>query len=326
MENNKKSRLVVIGGGTGSFVLLSGLESYPVNLTALVPVTDDGGSTGRLRDEFGFLPVGDIRQCLAALASENGLLRQLLLYRFSKGQGLTGHNLGNLILTALEDLVGSEPEAVIQAAKIFRLKGRVYPISSQLVKLAAKYSSGKTIISEHKIETHRLAEGETIKKLYTTPAAKINSDASLAIKKADLIILAPGDLFNSIIANLVINGTKSSLVKTKAKIVYVVNLMTLNSQTHNYKASDHIKEIEKYTGRSVDHILINSQAIPSHIKKVYQKHDEYPVIDDLHKDKRVIRKSLITTLIFQKPKSDKLKRSLLRHDSNKLSKAIINLI
>ena len=326
MVNNDKKKVVVIGGGTGSFVLLSGLKQYPVDLTAIVPVTDDGGSTGRLRDEFGFLPVGDIRQCLAALAPENGQLRKLLLYRFDKGKGLKGHNLGNLLLTALEDMVGTEPEAVIQAAKLFRLKGKVFPISKKLVKLVAKYSTGKTIVSEHKIETHKLAPDETITQMSTQPAAQINSRAAEAIKQADLIIFAPGDLYNSIIANLVISGTQSALKASKAKLVYVVNLMTLNSQTHGFTASDHVKEIEKYAGKSINHILINNQSIPASIIKVYEKFDEYPVKDDLGPNSRIIRQPLLAKSAYQKPKSDILKRSLLRHDPNKLAKILIKLI
>lgn len=319
-------KVVVIGGGTGSFVLLTGLKEYDLDLTAIVPVTDDGGSTGRLRDEFGFLPVGDMRQCLAALAPENGLLRKLLLYRFEKGKGLAGHNLGNLILTALEDLVGSEPEAVTKAAKTFRLKGKALPISNKLVKLAAKYSSGKTIVSEHKIEIHKLKEGERITGLYTLPKAAINPDAKEAILEADLIVLAPGDLYNSIIANLIIEGAKEAIKKSKAKLIYVVNLMTLNSQTQGYSASDHLQEIEKHVDRKMDYILVNNQPIPKKILKAYEKLEEYPVVDDLGKDKRVIRQPLLAKMAYRKPKSDALKRSLLRHDPKKLAKVIVELL
>lgn len=326
MKQTAYKKIVVIGGGTGSFVILSGLKQYPFDLSAIVPVTDDGGSTGRLRDEFGFLPVGDARQCLAALASENGLLRQLLLYRFDKGRGLAGHNLGNLILTALEDMVGSEPEAVTQAAKILRLKGKVIPISNQLVTLAARYSSGKTVISEHKIEIHKLALNEKIINLYTIPKAFINPQAALEIKRADLIILAPGDLYNSIIANLVIKGAKTGLKTSKAKLLYIVNLMTLNSQTHGFTAKDHLKEIEAYSGRPVDYIIVNNQPISTKVLKAYEKYLEYPVKDDLGDDPRVIRQPLLAADTYKKPQSDTLKRSLLRHDSNKLAQAIINII
>jgi len=324
--NKKQKKIVVIGGGTGSSVLLSGLKSYPVDLTAITPVTDDGGSTGRLRDEFGFLPVGDMRQCLAALASDNSLLRHLLLYRFTKGKGLAGHNLGNLILTVLEDLVGSGPEAIMAASRIFRLKGKVVPISKKLVKLAADYTSGKTIVSEHKIETHRLRPGEQIAKLYTVPLARINPAAKQAIINAQAIILGPGDLYNSTIANLIIQGTKSAIKQSKAKFIYIVNLMTLNSQTHDYTAQDHLREIEHYTGRKMDHIIINRQPIPAKIIKAYRLLHEHPVIDDLAKNSRIIRRSLLASETYKKVSSDSLKRSLLRHDSKKLAQIITSLI
>lgn len=326
MKKNQQKNLVVIGGGTGSFVLLSGLKLYPVNLTAIVPVTDDGGSTGRLRDEFGFLPVGDMRQCLAALAPENSLLRQLLVYRFSKGQGLKGHNLGNLILTALEDMLGNEPEAIAKAAKIFRLQGQVLPISNQLVKLKATYSNDQSITSEHKIETNRLNQGQKIINLTTKPQATINQKASQAIKQADLIILAPGDLYNSLIANLVIKGTTDAIKSSKAKLVYVINLMTLKSQTDQFTAKNHLDTLETYLKAPVDHIIINNQPIADKIIKLYQKLDEYPVKDDLSKDSRVIREPLLAESTYQKSQTDSLKRSLLRHDPNKLAKVIIGLI
>lgn len=319
-------KVVVIGGGTGSFVLLSGLKNYSLDLTAIVPVTDDGGSTGRLRDEFGFLPVGDVRQCLAALSKENGLFRQLLSYRFEKGKGIKGHSMGNLFLTALEDILGSEPAAVEVASKLFRLKGRILPISRKMVTLAAEYSDGKTIVSEHKIETHRLKKGERIIKMTTQPKARINPEAKKAILAADLIIFAPGDLYNSLVANLIIDGTKGALKATSARLVYVVNLMTLNSQTNYLTAADHVKAIERYGGRKIDHIIINDQVVPEVILQAYKKLGEYPVEDNLETDDRLIRRPLLAPSSYQKPKSDSLKRSLLRHDSANLAKVIVKLL
>jgi uncharacterized cofD-like protein len=332
----KTKKVVVIGGGTGTSIVLSGLKKYTcgsdcnsfcLDLTAVVPVTDDGGSTGRLRDEFGFLPVGDARQCLAALsAKEDELFRQLLLYRFSKGQGLKGHNLGNLILTALVDLLDSEPQALQAASKIFRLKGRVLPVSLDLVKLVAEYKSGRKIVSEHKIEETQLKKGDQIIKMFTLPKAKINPRVQKAIETADLITLGPGDLFNSVIANLVIKGMPAVLRKTRAQLVYIVNLMTLNSQTREMTASDHVEQVEKYLGRKIDRIIINNQPISKDILKSYQKLHEYPVKDDLAKDKRVIREKLLASSPFVKPKGDVLKRSLLRHSPEKLADILISLL
>ena len=326
MKQLKSKKVVVIGGGTGSFVLLSGLKKYPVELTAIVPVTDDGGSTGRLRDEFGFLPVGDMRQCLAGLATDSGLFRKLLTYRFEKGKGIKGHSMGNLLLTALEDILGSEPAAVEQASKLFRLKGRVLPISRQLVQLAAEYSSGKTIVSEHLIEEHRLAKDERIVRLFTRPEGAINPEAAKVIGEAEAVIFAPGDLFNSLIASLIITGVKSAIRRSRAKLIYVVNLMTLNSQTNYMTAADHVREIEKYAGKKMDWIVVNNQAIPDKILAAYAKQVEYPVIDDFGRSSKVVRRPLLAPAPYEKPKSDQLKRSLLRHDPDKLARAVCDLI
>jgi len=324
----KLKKIVVIGGGTGSFVVLSGLKKYPVELSAIVAVTDDGGSTGRLRDEFGFLPAGDMRQCLAALSGETeDFLHKLLLYRFDKGEkGLRGHNLGNLILTALEDLTGSESAGLQAASEIFRLKGKVLPVSLKLVKLAARYKSGETIISEHLIEENKLAKDDRIAKLYTVPFTSINPAAKKAIVQADLLVLGPGDLYGSTIANLVIKGMRSAIRDSKAKICYILNLMTLCSQTNYFTACDHLQVLEKYLGKKVDYVVVNTSQIPKDVLQFYAKKGEYSIVDDLGGDKRVVRKKLLSEHKVKKPSSDPLKRSLIRHSSGKLAKIIIKLL
>lgn len=335
MSNQKTKKVVVIGGGTGTSVVLSGLKEYvngsdpeiKVELTAVVPVTDDGGSTGRLRDEFGFLPVGDARQCLAALsAKEDKLFRQLLLYRFSKGEGLEGHNLGNLILTALEDLLGSETQAIEAASKIFRIKGRVRPVSRDLVKLCAEYSTGKQVVSEHKIETNQLKEGERIVRMYTIPEAQLNPKVKKAIQTADLIVLGPGDLYNSIIANLVVKGASQAIRESSAQVAYIVNLMTLASQTKGMKAYDHVMDIERYLGKKLDWIVMNVEPISEEVKSYYAEHQEFPVKDNLPKNSQIIRKALLAEEVYKKPEGDELKRSLLRHDPQKLAQTILEIL
>jgi uncharacterized cofD-like protein len=308
---------------------LSGLKKYPVGLTAIVDVSDDGGSTGRLRDEFGFLPVGDMRQCLVALSDErvDGYLKDLLLYRFDKGEkGLKGHNLGNLILTALEDLTGSESSGLVAASKIFRLRGNIYPVSLKLVKLAAKYHSGKTIVSEHAIEENQLKNGDRIEKLFTVPSATVNPKAKEAITKADLIILGPGDLYGSTIANLVIEDVSRAIRLSRAEVIYFVNLMTNKSQTDHYRASDHLNEVERYLGKKIDNILINTGRIPNDVLRSYAHKGEYPVIDDLGGDKRVIRSDILSARKIKKATSDPLKRSLIRHSTDRVAKEIIKLL
>lgn len=323
----KKQKIMVIGGGTGSYVVLSGIKNYDLEIVAVTTVTDDGGSTGRLRDEFGFLPVGDMRQCIAALSSENGFLRDLLLYRFEKGgQGLKGHNLGNLILTALDDLTGSESKALEAAGKIFFLKGRVLPISLELTKLGVEYSSHQKIIGEHKVEETPLKEGERIVKLFTVPEVPVNPKVVEEIKDADFIILGPGDFYNSTIANLVAKGATEAIGNSPAKIIQIMNLMTLNYQTAYYKASDHVQELEKYLGKQIDYILLNNQKIPEEVLKIYKKNREYPVEDDLTQDLRVRRLDLLSTEKIKKNAADVLKRSLIRHSSKKLAQAIYQII
>ncbi len=326
----KKKKIVVIGGGTGSFMVLSGLKKHDLDLIAIVAVTDDGGSTGRLRDEFGFLPVGDMRQCIAVLSNSQGndFLDKLLLYRFVKGErGLKGHSLGNLILIALEDIAGSEVKGLELASQIFKLKGEVIPVSLKLVRLVVHYKSGKKIKGEHKIEINKLKKGDRIVKLETTPIAKINSRAKEAILTADLIILGPGDLFDSTIANLIIKGVPQAIKKSKAKIIYIVNLMTLCSQTEGFKVSDHVKTLEQYLGRKVDYVLVNKTSIPQKIIKTYQrKESEFPVKNDLGEDKRVIRGDFLDKRKIKKAPGDVLKRSLIRHNPEKLAKKIITLL
>ena len=321
-------KIVTIGGGTGSFVVLSGLKKYPLDLTAVVSVADDGGSSGRLRDEFGFLPVGDLRQCLAALAADSSDIRKILLYRFSKGQGLAGHNLGNLILTSLTDLYDSAPKAIEAAAKIFRLKGKIFPITSKEISLLAFYENGQKVVGEHQIDVPPFKGGQRIIKLTVQPPANIYPLAKKAIAKADLIILNPGDLYTSLLPNFVINGFKTVIKKSQAKIVYVLNLMTRFSQTHNFTAQDYVNEVENYLGRLVDVVLVNKAPIPAQIIKLYQKEKGYPIPDDLGNKNhfQVIRKKLLAPKIVVKPRGDVLQRSYLRHDPQKLAKAIVSFL
>jgi uncharacterized cofD-like protein len=326
----KNSKIVVIGGGTGSFVLLSGLRRYSVELTAIVTVADSGGSTGRLRTEFGFLPVGDMRQCLAALTEQgkDDILRQLLLYRFTKGEGIRGHNLGNLILTALTDITGSEAKAIEAAAKIFRLQGQIFPITTTNIHLVAKYDDGSIIVGEHEIDEPKHKGGKKIIDLTTKPAATIYKEAKNAILDARVIVLGPGDLYTSILPNLVIRGVKETFALTYAKVVYVVNLMTRFSQTHNMTALDHVREIEKYLGRQIDVVVINKEKIPQHIVNLYNQEKGFPVKDDLglKQHYRILWRDLLAPGVVVKTPADVLQRSYLRHNSQKLAETIISIL
>lgn len=328
-------KVVVIGGGTGTFVTLSSLKSLSnVDLSAIVTVADSGGSTGRLRDEFGFLPVGDLRQALAALAHEENhgqsWIRELLLYRFSKGSGLEGHNLGNLILTALQDMTGSTAKAVDIAAKIFRLHGHIYPITTKNIQLVVEYQDGTVEIGEHLLDDIQRHGGDRIVGIKVSPRAKVYSKAKDAIVTADALIIGPGDLYGSVLPNLVVEDVRRAVSESEGKLVYILNLMTRYTQTHNMTASDHVREIERYLGKAVDLILVNSMAVPASIKTAYRKQHEFPVLDDLRTlqgtSRKIIRSPLIRTSLVKQTQGDRVHRSYLRHDPEKLRNVLKSII
>ena len=334
-KQKEKKKIVTIGGGTGTSMTLSGLKKYPRNLidvTAIVTMMDSGGSTGRLRDEFGYLPVGDVRMALAALSNTGGreILRELFLYRFNKGRGLSGHNFGNLFLVALTDMLGSEEKAIECAGKILNIYGTVLPVTTDKADLVAEYENGEVVHGETNIDDVPVSSDGTkrIKKLLLKPLAQTTEQVKEAIGNADIVILGPGDLYTSIIPNIITGGVAESLENTKAQIVYVVNLMTKWGQTYGFTVKDHVDEIIKYANKTPDYIFINNTPLPSEILSLYAKDNESPVKDDITKtaEYKVVRDDFITAKRVKKSSSDPLKRSLIRHDSDKLAKAIINLL
>lgn len=328
MTTKNIKKVVVIGGGTGTSVVLSGLKKHNLDLSAIVSVADSGGSTGRLRDEFGFQPVGDLRQSLAALAKENdqAWIRKLLLYRFSRGEGLKGHNLGNLILTALQDMTGSTPKSLDITENIFQLEGKIIPVTNKIVELVIEYDDGTIIIGEHHLNPENVG-GKKIKSIKLSPKASINSKAKQAILDADAIVIGPGDLFASLLPNLVVDGVKKAIKDSKAKVIYVLNLMSRYTQTHNYKASDYLHQIEKHLGKTPDYTIINNGKIPSNIIKNYQKEKEHIVRNDLkNTTSKIIKKDLVKIAKTSQKKSDTIKRSLLRHNEDILTKIILGII
>ena len=321
-------KVVVIGGGTGTSMVLSSLKEVDgIDLSAIVSVADSGGSTGRLRDEFGFQPVGDLRQALAAFA-EKDWIKNLLLYRFNKGHGLEGHNLGNLVLTALQDMTGSTAKAIEVASKIFRLQGHIYPITTKPVNLVIEYSDGTVEIGEHILDDADMHAGDRIIGIKTSPRAEIYNQAKLAIANTDVIIIGPGDLYGSIMPNLVIGGAPEAIRRSKAKLIFIMNLMTRYTQTHNMNAGDHLKVIEQQIGRKVDVVIVNNGKVPAKILKAYREQHEYPVTDDLKKlgSSRIIRVNLIRSTLVKQNLADAVHRSYLRHDPDKLKLVLGKLI
>lgn len=323
----QKPQVVTIGGGTGTSVVVASLRQHPVEVTTVVSVADSGGSTGRLRDEFGFQPVGDLRQALASLASTDGhdWIRKLLLYRFENGNGLSGHNVGNLVLTALQDMAGSTAEALAIATKIFRLEGTIYPVTSQNVELVVEYMNGTFKIGEHLLDEDS-TQAAKIKRVLLSPRAKLYPAAAQALQAANMVVIGPGDHYASVMAALAVSDIKATFARVTGTVVYIVNLMTRFSQTHEMTAKDHVACIEKRLGRPIDHILINNGTISPTILKRYAADREYPVVDDLGDDKRLIRSPIASNIPFVPTKADPVKRSLLRHDQQRLGKLLFKLL
>ncbi|HTE48890.1 MAG TPA: gluconeogenesis factor YvcK family protein [Candidatus Paceibacterota bacterium] len=320
--------IVTVGGGTGSYTVLSGLKYVPnVSLSALVSMADDGGSTGVLRDELGVLPPGDVRQCLVALSEHSDIVRKLMNYRFENG-GLSGHNFGNIFLAALEKVTGDFGRGVEVASGILKVRGSVIPVTKNKAQLSILLRDGTLIEGETKID-HTDIQKSPIEKIFYKGDVRLNENAKRAIIGSDYIILGPGDYYTSIIPNIIVNGFQQALIKSKAKIILPINLTNKQGHTIHWKASDYVRLIEKYLGKPVDYILINNEVPSKGQVKRYklQEGDGVLVTDDLD-DKRVIRASLLSRLFIKKSKEDELQniRSFIRHDSKKLADCIAKII
>lgn len=330
LNKKKTKRIVCIGGGTGTFVVLRGLKSYPYHLSAIVTMSDSGGSNKRIRDEFGLLPTSDVRQCLVALADENGgigLLRKLFMYRFEKGTGISGMTFGNLCMAALSDILGSQEEAIRQTGKVLRIKGTVIPVSFTDTDLVAQYEDGHTVSEEHLIDEPASDGTLRITEVRLNPHAKANPEALRAIDSADLIVLGPGDLYTSLIPNLLVDSVADAVRRAKGKKVYILNLMTKWGQTYGFRATDHLLVLEKLLGKTLDTVIVNTRVLPKNVLAMYKKYHEIPVEDNFTSTYfRVIRSPVAASNLTAKSKSDILVRSLIRHDSQKLAHVLVQLL
>ncbi|MFC1625162.1 uridine diphosphate-N-acetylglucosamine-binding protein YvcK [Patescibacteria group bacterium] len=329
----RTKKVTVIGGGTGTFVALSGLVKYPLDISVIVSMMDDGGSNRVIRDEFGLLPTSDLRQCMVALAdeNENELLRKLFTYRYSSGVGISGMTFGNLFMAALTDIYNSQEKAIEETCKILHVKGKIVPVTFSNSHLVARYENGKQVLGEHAIDEPDEKQGNfEIVDLELIPKAKANPKAIKAIKDSDVLVIGPGDLFTSVLPNIIVDGIAKAIRNSKAKKVYVVNLMTRFGQTNDFTAKDHVDTVQKFLGgEELDYCLVNtSKNYPKGILKRYREEKATPTKDDLGKGNgyKVIRRNFISSKVYKKPISDKLKRSLIRHDSDKLAKVIYSLI
>ncbi|MBM3310242.1 MAG: YvcK family protein [Candidatus Aminicenantes bacterium] len=313
MGISKRPKIVVIGGGTGSYNVLRGLKAFDVDMTAVVSMMDSGGSTGRLRDEFGFLPPGDLRRCLVALSTDDGLLRTLFEYRFNKGQGLNGHSFGNLFLTVLRDLTGSDASAIREAAKILHVQGQVLPVTLTNCQLGAILENGQVVVGETNISVPKHDHQLRIKKLFIVPRASIFKEAEKAILEADKVVIGPGDLYTSLLPNIIVRGVKPALARSKAKKIYVCNIMTKKGETTGFAAGDFIRELERYLGRGViGAVVCNDRRPPAPLLRRYAAEGS-EFVEPAQDDKRVRKADVLGG------------RDLARHDPEKLAKVLMSL-
>ena len=311
---NRGPKVVAVGGGTGLSMLLKGIKHITNNITAVVTVGDDGGSSGRLREEMGVLPPGDIRNCIAALADDEDLVTKLFQYRFKTGEGLEGHSFGNLFLTALCSITGDMVRAVKESSKVLSIRGRVLPSTLDNMRLGAEMEDGRIIHGESNIPE---AHGR-IKRLFTEPKdCKALDDVITAIRDAELIILGPGSLYTSVIPNLLIKEISHEIAKSNAKKIYVCNIMTQPGETDGYNVSDHVNALMKHaeSRNIIDTVLVND-FLPSNLAKKYQMSGSYPVRLDYENLKKLGVK------LFSKKLIEDSKEGLVRHSSNRVARAI----
>ena len=274
-------RIVSIGGGTGLSVLLHGLKRYPVDITAVVTVSDDGGSSGRLRREFDVQPPGDIRNCMVALSEDEALLSRLFQYRFRTGRGLKGHSFGNLFLTALTEVLGNFSEAVRASSEVLNIAGCIYPSTENDVALEAVLENGAVVRGETRISRSR----RRIKAIRLRPRrCRPHPKTLAAIEQADLITLGPGSLFTSVIPNLLVEGIPQAIRRARAVKAYFVNLMWQPGETSDFTASDHIRAIQNHGGdKLLDYAIVNTQPIRAALRRRYAHQQALPVENDLER-------------------------------------------
>jgi uncharacterized cofD-like protein len=319
----EETRIVSLGGGTGLYTLLMGLKTLSrVHLVSVVAMSDDGGSTGRLREVFGVLPPGDVRRSLVALSTAPDLMNHLLSFRFKKGEELAGHNFGNLFLTALSEVSGTMQEAVRAASEILNVKGVVLPVTNTLNQLIAETEDGNKIYGENSIDVPKHRDFKLhIEKLWQEPPAYAIPEAISVIHNSEFITLGPGDLFTSLLPNLVVKGVPEAIRESEAKKIYICNLMTKPGETYGMTGEDHVEQVIKYLGGDfLDYIIFSKSPIPKKVISQYKKMHQAPVrLGDKHKMKKLTKAKVIMADITST-------EDRVRHDSYKLAKVINDIM
>ena len=312
----RKPRIVVIGGGTGLSVMLRGLKQKPLDITAIVTVADDGGSSGILREELQIPPPGDIRNVLTALADTEPLMAEVLKYRFSNGNTLAGHSLGNLILAAMTDITGDFVTGITELSRIFAVRGRVLPAANQAIVLKAEMEDGSIVVGESTIPKSGLA----IREVFIEPDnVEPLPEAVEALEQADAILIGPGSLYTSIIPNLLVPKLAEAIVGSNAVKIFVCNVMTQPGETDDYSVSDHLAAVHRHIGHHIfDYVIVNDGEIQPQVQSLYAEQGSKAVHLDLEEVKRRGYKVIADKLV--------LFRTYLRHDAARLSEHIYQLV
>lgn len=304
-----KKKVVVLGGGTGSSTLLRGLKEFPIDLTAIVSVCDDGNSTGILREEFNIPAVGDIRRVLVSLSETEPLVMELFNYRFKTKSDLDGHTVGNLLLTASSEITGNLSDGIEALSKIFNLKGKVVPLTEENVVLMGEMGDGAIIEGEHHITRYK----SSVKRVFYKEKPQPTKEAVRAIKEADLIILSMGSVFTSIIPNLICEEIVEAIDSSRGKIMYVCNMVTQPGETEDFKVSDHVKLLNQYLGKRKIHVVVaNNGKIDEEMARRYESLEQKdPVELDRKETKAMVEKIIADDYVI-------IKNNLLRHNVLKL--------
>lgn len=312
-----RPKITVVGGGTGLPVLLRGLKNLPVELSAIVTVADDGGSSGRLRNDMEMPPPGDIRNVIAALSDVEPLIIEMFQHRFKTKSELSGHSLGNLIIAALTDITGNFVQAVQVMSRLFNVKGVVLPSANQMVVLHAEMEDGSIVSGESKIPTAQ----KRIKRVFLTPEDIEPLPESIkAIQEADLIVIGPGSLYTSILPNLLVPGIGKEICEAKAKKVYICNLMTQPGETLGFTASDHVQALYDHLEKPfLDMILVNNEPVPQELKYRYEEEQAQPVVFDIERLEKMGLQVIADEIISYDS-------GLVRHDTERLSEIIYSLL
>lgn len=317
MTEENQPRVVVIGGGTGMPVLLRGLKDLPIKLTALVTVSDDGGSTGRIRNDMDIPAPGDIRNVIAALSDAEPMLLELFQHRFANGNGLIGHSMGNLLLAAMTSITGNFYTGIKEISRVFNVKGKVYPISNENMTLHAEMEDGSIIVGESQIPL----ANKRIKRVFLSPE-DINPlpNAIRAIKRADLIVVSPGSLYTSILPNMIIPQIDDAIRSSNGKVVYVCNVMTQEGETTGYTASEHVQAIRDHVGDGcLDSIVVHNEPIKKAVRDIYAEENAKPVVYDtdrlLEMGINIIEGDIIN-----------YDQTTIRHDTHKIARLLLSTL